>query len=65
LAGAFDDLRHAKTEIEILRDAKQTSPAFYQQHSNAGINALNQATLDLGKAQEYLQEAVKKKQPKA
>lgn len=64
LAGTFDDLRLAKTEIEILRDAKQTSPAFYQQHSNTAINALNQATLDLGKAQEYLQEAIKKKQPK-
>lgn len=60
LSSAFDNLRMAKTEIEILRDAKQTSPAFHQQHSNSAINALNQATLDLGKAQEYLQEAIQK-----
>lgn len=62
LAGAFDSLRTAKTEIEILRDTRQTSPAFYQQHSNAAIGALNQATLDISTAQKYLQEAVKKTQ---
>jgi len=65
LAGAFDNLRTAKTEIDILRDARQTSPAFYQQHSNAAINALNQAMLDISTAQEYLQAAIKKDQTKA
>lgn len=65
LAGAFDSLRTAKTEIDILRDARQTSPAFYQQHSNVAISALNQAILDIGTAQEYLQAAIKKNQTKA
>lgn len=64
LAGAFDSLRTAKTEIDLLRDSRQTSPAFYQQHCNTAISALDQATLDLAKAQEYLQEAVKKTQTK-
>ena len=59
LAGAFDNLRMAKTEIEILRDAKMTSAGFYQQHANGAIQALDMAALDLDKAQEYLQEGVK------
>jgi len=65
LSSAFDSLRTAKTEIDIMRDAKQTSHAFYQQHCDTAINALNQATLDLAKAQEYLQEAVQKNQSKS
>jgi hypothetical protein len=65
LAGAFDSLRTARTEIEILRDARQTSPTFYQQHSNAAINALNQAMLDISTAQKYLQNAIIKDQTKA
>ena len=63
LAGAFDNLRMAKTEIEILRDAKDTSIAFCQQHSAAATNFLDSAMLDLSEAQKYLQEALTKDQP--
>jgi hypothetical protein len=65
LAGAFDSLGTAKTEIDILRDARQTSPTFYQQHSNAAINALNQAMLDISTAQKYLEGAIKENRTKA
>jgi hypothetical protein len=60
LSGVFDNLRLAKTEIEILRDARETSVAFYAEHSRFALEFLDAAKIDLDKAQEYLQQAIKK-----
>ena len=63
LLGVFDNLRFAQTEIEILRDGKQTSPAFYQKHAKAAIEFLDLAQVDLETAQKYLGEAIQSQQP--
>jgi len=58
LSGAFDNLRSARTEIEILRDAKQTPAHFYEKHSQEALKYLGLAKPDLDAAQGYFQEAV-------
>lgn len=47
LAGAFDQLRIAQTEIQILPDVRQTNPIFYQQHAQTVGECLRMARLNL------------------
>jgi len=58
LTSAFDHLRHAETEIQILRDAKQTHHRFLEQHSQTFSHYLELARQDLREAETLFHRAV-------
>jgi hypothetical protein len=58
LSSAFDHLRSARTEIQIMRDAHQTSPQFYTEHAQKASRYLDVANTELDAVAQYLRQAV-------
>ena len=52
LSSAFDYLRHAEIEIQILRDARQTDHRFLEEHSRRFGGFLELARQDLREAEQ-------------
>ena len=57
LSSAFDSLRLAQLQLQILRDAKQTSPQFYQSNASQFLGYLREASLALSTAQASFHES--------
>lgn len=62
LSSCFDNLRHARAEIEIIRDAHQTSPHFYEQHTQSALKYIELAEVELNSAERYFRERVSQEQ---
>lgn len=65
LSSAFDSLRLAQLELQIIRDGKQVLPEFYQSHATKFVGYLKEASLALSTTQANLRETMMERERSA